>query len=322
MLKIEINSLELNSSAAAEDCILDIHRGLEQAKEGLYRLWIGGWKMLFDADDNEYSSFHAMLSDRFAGRSLSYLYRLKDVRVVERELSQLSPTGETISLKGTHVRELKKLTTSDKRADALSIARELSQVEGLDEPVVRHIVSAVKQVQQKDEIETSSHHVMTHLLTQGKLSLDVAAQSIEALDKLTPQLQYDVQAMISQAGGLRDAGLIPELAQMIKRKSSENESLVLQWIEETGDVFDVRLKDATLSDLKKAKDEAQRVRIAEAAAKKRKERQAAGLPVVEEILCTIYKGDAPKTQQTLKRLLGDDYGELRDIFVNEWLKGE
>ena len=109
---------------------------------------------------------------------------------------------------------------------------------------------------------------------------------------------------------------------MIARKGSENESLVLQWIEETGDVFDVALKDATMSDLKKAKNEARRVRIAEAKAAERAELEAAGLPVVEEILCTIYKGDPVKTQQILKRLLGDDYDELRDVFVNEWLKGE
>lgn len=319
-LAISVETIDLTTTDDAERWVDDVKSGIEQAKEALYQLWLGGWQLLYDSSGNSYSSFHAMLDDRFKGRSTSYLYRLKDIRVVEIELSEKQE--QPVTLKDAHVRELKKLKSTDQRVSAIGIARGLAETEGIEEPVARHIEAGVKQVQQKDKIENSPHHVIRNLLNAGKMSFELGVEAVDALNKLSTQAQYDIQALITKYGGISDAKLIPELAIMMNRRFTDKPSLVLEWLEETGDIFDVPFNKATITNLNRAKYEEKQIREAEEKERQRKAAEDAGETFVEEILCTLYKGDPIKTKQILKAMLGSDYMELRAAFVDEWLMGE
>jgi hypothetical protein len=306
------------TEASAEQAVIDLKNGLEQAKEAAYTLWNGGWQLLKGKDGLCYTSFHAAIQDRFEDKSVSYVYRLKDTREIELAVST---NGDTLSLKESHVRVLKKLSNADAQVKVLDTARKLADAEGAEDLTARHLEKAVENMRAEQVIQDSPHGVIKHLFADGEISMSTAALAVQELNKLAPQQQFQAQEIIAKAGGLKDAQLIPHLGEMLKRDNS-NPSLVLQWIKDTGDVFDTALKDATINDLNRAKKEAQRVHAEEEKRKKQEADRAEGKAIVEEVICTLYKGDASKTAKTLKNLLGDDdYANLRQVFVNEWLNG-
>jgi hypothetical protein len=122
--------------------------------------------------------------------------------------------------------------------------------------------------------------------------------------------------MIARAGGFTDPELIPELSEMLRREGTASESMVLGWIKDTGEVFDVSLAKATMRDLKRARYEASRIRKEEAMQKMKAENPE--VPVVEEVIATLYKGDIAKTAKVLERILGlEEYQKLCHYMVDQ-----
>ena len=290
------------SVETAEQCITDIRSGLKTAKKAVYDLWAKqGWCVLKNANGEFYSSFRECIRDRFQ-QSESYIYRLKDVALVEAALK--SKTGTTHTLLASHVRELKKLPNIEDKAEALNIAQSIANVTNRD-LTAKHVEKGVLLVAARKRIERSGHAVIKLAYENNSLSTEEADALILALDRESAQAQLTIQELMVQYGTFKDANLIPLLARDIARENTADPSRVFQWVKE-GHVMDVPLKQATAADYKRAKQEARRIREAEEEARQNAERRKAGLPIVEKILCTVYKGDAEKTAKALKDLLGED----------------
>jgi len=303
------------SEQEAKQCITDIKDGIEKAKQAAYKLWIGGWKSLRDKKGNPYSSFRAAMLDHF-DKSMSQVYRLKNARELELKL-QSAGNDDTISIKDTHARELKKLPDQDAMLEALDEAQTLADAEGSQTPEARHIKAGVHKVMSKNTVNKSEHHLLRHMMTKGDISPVVAADFVSELDKLTPAQRIYVQTLILKHG-MSDSKLIPLMASDFERKDTGDPSRVLQWLEEDGRLMNTPLAVATVKDWGKAKYESGKQRAAERKAQSDAEKRKRGEDVVEKVLCTLYKGDAEKTLKVLKSTLGeDDFEALKQLILME-----
>ena len=317
MTDIAVNEANLAiSEQEAEQCITDIKDGIEQAKRAVYKLWIGGWKSLRDDENQPYVSFRSAMLDRFQNRSIGQIYRLKNGRELELKLQEASD-DESISIKDTHARELKKLPDQDAMLEALDEAQTLADAEGSQTPEARHIKAGVHKVMSKNTVNKSEHHLLRHMMTKGDISPVVAADFVSELDKLTPAQRIYVQTLILKHG-MSDSKLIPLMASDFERKDTGDPSRVLQWLEEDGRLMNTPLAVATVKDWGKAKYESGKQRAAERKAQSDAEKRKRGEDVVEKVLCTLYKGDAEKTLKVLKSTLGeDDFEALKQLILME-----
>lgn len=272
------------SKAEAEACVTKIAKNLAEARAEVLRFYKGrGWIAL------GYLSFAACAQARF-GKSASQVYRLKDAALVQ---ANVSPTGENIP--DRHVRVLKTLP-EPQQVRAYETAQKLAQAENASKVTEAHVQKAVTVV--KAEAVVEQNPLIAHLVTSAEITALAGKDMVERLGRLKPAIQTYVLDVIAKYG-LTCPELVTEFAHMKDRKPGE-ESRTLVVIEATGTIAGVPIRKATLSDLKRARYEAQQERLAEALERDRREKQI--VPVV----VTVFRGDPARTLKALYEALQDE----------------
>jgi len=283
----------------ARECIQSIKDNLQAARRQAYALWSRrGWKTL------GYTSFHDCVKAEFNAVSVQHVFRLKDAAIVEHNLS---PAGEKPDLPERHARALKALTRPEQQQEAYSLAQQIAATEGDGTRLTtRHVEQAVVQVQAKDTVFRSRYFVVANMVTTGQITAGTGLHLTRSLDRTAPQARGFVVQLMARYNGPTDPDLVPPLAEMYGRQDSDDPSRTLPPIQATGYVAGVPLSRATLTDLKRAQYEAMKEREAERTEQERQAKGAAGLPIVEEVAITVWRGDPEKTFRALKRALSDD----------------
>ena len=272
------------SASEAEASVKKIARNLAEARAEVLRFYKGrGWIAL------GYHSFAACAQARF-GKSASQVYRLKDAALVQ---ANVSPTGENIP--DRHVRVLKTLP-EPQQVRAYETAQKLAQAEHAPKVTEAHVSKAVQVV--KAEAVVEQNPLIAHLVTSAEITVLAGKEMVERLGRLKPAMQTYVLDVIAKHG-LTCPELVTEFAHMKDRKPGE-ESRTLVVIEATGTIAGVPIRKATLSDLKRARYEAQQERLAEVLEEERRTKQV--LPVV----VTVYRGDPARTLKALREALQDE----------------
>lgn len=273
------------SKEEAEASVSKIASSLETARAEVLRFYTGrGWLAL------GYHSFAACAQARF-GKSVSQVYRLKDAALVQ---ANVSPTGERIP--DRHVRVLKTLPEPTQQVRAYETAQKLAQAEQAPKVTEAHVAKAVQVV--KAETVVEQNPLIAHLVTSSEITALAGKEMVERLGRLKPAIQRYVLDVIA-THGLTCPELVTEFAQMRDRKPGQ-ESRTLQGIEATGHIAGVPIRKATMTDLKRARYEAQQERLSEALEDER--RTKAVVPVV----VTVFRGDPARTLKALQEALQDD----------------
>jgi len=285
----------------ATNCLNAIEAKTNDLKELVYDLWSRkGYEAL------GYTSFNECVTARFGASKASTYYRLKDFANFERNVL---PSGE--SIKSASVREFTKLKDDGDKFEAWEKAKMLAQSEGKDAITQSHAKRAVALVQQAKQVEGSSFHVVTSMFTSGELSQQEAQRFTELLSKASPTEQGYIQELMARFD-LRNSQLVEPIIAMMKRKGTERESLVLPEVER-GFLGGVALKNANITDLKRANEEARLEHLA-----KLREEERASNPSVEPVIVTVWLGDAKRTLNELRKALGEGgISQLRDALLSE-----
>lgn len=273
------------SKAEAEASVKKIALSLKSAREEVLRFYNGrGWLAL------GYHSFAACAQARF-GRSASQVYRLKDAALVQ---ANISPTGENIP--DRHVRVLKTLPEPTQQLRAYETAQKLAQAEQAPKVTEAHVAKAVQVVRAESVVEQNP--LIAHLVTSSEITALAGKDMVDRLGRLKPAIQTYVLDIIAKYG-LTCPELVTEFAQMKDRKPGQ-ESRTLQTIEATGHIAGVPIRKATVTDLKRARYEAQQEHLADVLEEERRTKQV--LPVV----VTVYRGDPARTLKALREALQDE----------------
>jgi len=275
----------------AEASLLRIEKHLVDARDEVYKFYTRrGWVAL------GFHSFGACAQSRF-GRSVSQIYRLKDAALIQ---ANVSPTGETIPER--HTRALKKLIEPAQQIRAYEIAHRIAQAEQAEKVTVTHVEKAVQVVAAEAYVE---HHnsLIAHMVASSDVTPLAGKEMVERLERLKPSVQSYVMDVIAKHG-LTSPELVTEIGQMKDRKPGQ-ESKTLAVIEATGHIAGTPIKKATLTDLKRARQEAQAEHLSEVLETER--RTKAIVPIV----ITVYRGDAARTFEALRAaLLDEGLGQL------------
>lgn len=169
-------------------------------------------------------------------------------------------------------------------------------------PVGPVVAASVAVVEATREVAASPYHIVTHMLKTGEVTAFAARDIKRALDKLPPRKRgYIVQLMAKF--GLTCPALVEPVAAMFDRPPGKESEVLPEVL--TGFLGGVALRNATLTDLANASEEARRRHAAEAVEVKRLAAAAAGRTVIEPVIVTIYRGDVAKTLRTLQDALGE-----------------
>lgn len=271
--------------------LTQIARHEELARQAALQFQEGeGWKSL------GYPNLRACFQQEL-GVSWQHGYRLANAAEVDQDLSDFSPTGETFVIPETHARQLHKLP-ADKRYVAYAHGVAMAAAEGV-KPAARHMEKAVGLIE--DEIFVQSNPVVARAVAAGEITSADGVKIKRELDSLPAPHQARVMDIMTRHG-LRDSRLVVPLAEMSTRPKGK-ESKVLEEIERTGHVAGVPLAEASFSDLKRLKEEAQNEHISEGMEKKRQQQMAMGGPVQEAVVVTVWTNNPGKTIDALVRAL-------------------
>ncbi len=289
--------------------IAEIGRIEQSARAKLLRLKnTDGWRVL------GYANFRAMAQAEF-GISWQHAYRLIGAEELQNELLLIAPDDTTIIIPEVHARELKTLPDAAARLEAYQRAKDLAMSEGGTSVELRHTQAAVKTVQAA--ASANKYAVVWQMERRGEISADTATAMTAAVDKLKPRQRGQIMALMAKYG-LTCADLIADIGNMLYREEKGDTSYVLETLLATGCLGNVPLKFATMTDLKNANAEAQAQHMAEAAEAKRQADIDAGKPIIEQVVVTVYRGDAVKTLASLKQVLSEgDLMWLRDLMMGE-----
>lgn len=281
------------TEAEARSCVQQIKAKMADARRLARELYERqGWKAL------GYASFQACAEVEF-GYSFQHVYRMVDAAQLEDELMQHSPVGETrLPMPERHLRVLKQLNTPAERVAADLNARQMAHSEGVKVPTTKHYVTSVQLQQQKTEVFKTKYHIVGYMVTMGEITVPAAKDMTERLEKLKPRIRGEVVRVMAQHG-IACPELITEIGQMIDRPV-DKPSLTLQTILATGRLAGTPLKQATMSDLKRARAEAQQQHLSEALEKERETKNI--IPVI----ITVYRGDPGRTLKALVQALSED----------------
>jgi hypothetical protein len=278
----------------ARDCINRLRRSLTDART--YALALQereGWKAL------GYSSLKECFVTEL-GSSWQHGYRLIAAAEVDANLTEFSPTGESFMIPTQHSRHLAKLP-APKQIVAYDRAQTLAHAEGRD-VTGKHVEAAVAQVQA--EMSIADNPVIAHAVAAGEITAGDGVKIQRELDSLNPRLQANVLQIMTEHG-LRDPKLVVPLGLMSIRPA-DKASKVFEEIMRTGHVAGVPLVQATLTDLKRLKEEAQKEHISESEEKKRQQMIELGIPTQEPVIITVYKNAPKRTYAALVQALGTE----------------
>jgi hypothetical protein len=302
---MDITIISPMSEAEARECINRLRRALTDART--YALALQereGWRAL------GYSSLKECFINEL-GSSWQHGYRLIAAAEVDANLSEYSPTGESFQIPTQHTRQLAKLP-APKQIVAYDRAQTLATSEGAKQVTGRHVEMAVSQVQAEMSIADSP--VIAHAVAAGEITADDGVKIQRELESLNPALRAPVLTLMTEHG-LRDPKLVVPLGLMSAR-SADNPSKVFEEIVRTGHVAGVPLAQATLTDLKKLKEEAQKEHISESEEKKRQQMIELGIPAQEPVVITVYKNAPKRTYAALVQALGvEDLKTIAELLM-------
>ncbi len=266
----------------ARACVENIRASYNDMRRNVYNLYMRrGWVAL------GYDSFQACLEKEFS-RSWQHLYRLKKAEEIQVEINSHSPMGETIALPERQARVLSVLPSPESRHNAYVNATTLAKAEG-QAVSVRHVERAVAMERTRERVTQSPYHVISHMMASGDITPMTAEQMVTHLENTAPRFQAYLLEMIAKFS-ITCPDLLPELVSMKDRREGK-ESLTLKEIEASGMVAGVPLRKATLTDLQRARWEAQQAHIAESTETK--------TPKDVPVIITVYKGDVERTLKAL-----------------------
>lgn len=226
------------------------------------------------------------------GISWQHGYRLIAAGEVDNNLSVA--LGESISIPDRHARELAKAPAL-LQAPAYARAQQAAAAEGV--PLAgRHVEMAVKQALAEDSVRDNP--VLARSVAMGEMTPSTAVLIKRELESLTPRLQGNVLQIITEYG-LRDPKLVVPLAELSIREDSKT----WEEIRLTGHIAGVSVGQATLTDLKRLKEEVQKHHISDSIEQARQKAMDTGMPMIEPRVVTIYRGDAHKTLKALIQAL-------------------
>ena len=300
-MNTSITIVEPMTVQEAELCLSAIGAHLESAASEAMELDRRmGWKAL------GYDDLRACLVDRLGRHG----YRVVKLTEVKNNIALLSPMGEMPNdLRERHIRDsqLDKLPVSE-QLEAYSIAKSIAATE--NRPLTTaHVTQAVAQVRTKATVFQSRYYVVSHMVVTGKITAEVGTQFVQALDSLLPKKRGYMLELMAKFE-LSSPALVVPIAMMFDRAVG-HESAVLPEVL-TGFLDGVPLKQATISDLNHANEEARRQHMSDEIERKRIEQ-----PQIEAQMITIYKGDPGRTLKALRQVLGDEVYALRDLLLKE-----
>jgi hypothetical protein len=301
----EITIIAPMTQDEARDCINRLRQHLTDARTYAHVLYTReGWKAL------GYTSLKECFITEL-GASWQHGYRLINAAEVDQDLSEFSPIGENFVIPVTHARHLHKLP-SEKRYVAYDRAKTLASTEGAKQVTARHVEKAVEQIEA--EISLQDNPVVARAVAAGEITPADGVKIHHELTALPLQHQAKVLTIMTEHG-LRDPRLVAPLAEMATRPAGRV-SKVLEEIERTGYVAGVPLREASLSDLEKLKEEARREHISEGIEAKRQQQMAKGGPVTEVKVITVYVHEPMKTLNALVRALPlDDLKAVAELMM-------
>jgi hypothetical protein len=282
--------IEQMSRIEAQACLLAIRGNLESAKEKTLdfdrRL---GWKAM------DYPTLAACFEAEL-GISFQHGYRLLAAAEVEQNVRALSPIGESPVIRERWVREtgIARLEPAQ-QAEAYQIAAQIVDAEAAKRMTTAHIKQAVAQVQARQQVFRTTYFPVSQLFATGKLALDEAKRFVEALDRITPRKRGYILQLTAKFE-FRNPDLVEAIASLFDRPEGQ-ESLVLPEVL-NGFLGGVVLTKATMSDWKRANQEASKQHIAVAV---EEQNQLTG---VAERVVTIALGDWERTKKRLVDELG------------------
>ena len=251
-----------------------------------------GWRAL------GYESFAACAEAEF-DRSYQHLYRLVSATELERELSDYSPTGETIQLPETHARILNRLPDTPSRHEALTVAKQMASSEGSDTVAQRHVEQAVKVMAQKLRVFASKYQPLSQMVSAGHLSVEDAEDINGRLERLTPQARGYVLQQLVRVGGMRPE-VLTFIGQQYQRGDDPVAGLVMQTLNATGCLGNTPLRHANMTDARRALYEAQ----LEAESDKQHADDDEGATVL-----TLYQRNVERSRAMLLQMMGEAWFE-------------
>ncbi len=293
--------IEVMTETEATLCLLAIRGRLDDARQKMLefdqRL---GWKALGYASRAE--CFEAELKQCFQSG-----YRLLNAAEVQLNVDKYSLMSEPPVIKKRWVQDsqIMKLEPAQ-QAEAIQLADEIRQAEDSKEIVARHVEAAVKQLMTKQVVFTSRYFVITQAVTTGKITAETGKEFVQAFERIEARRRGLIAQLMAQFG-LTCPALVGPLGSLFGRKA-DREALILQEVL-TGFLGGTSLAQATLSDWRRAAEEAQRQMDSE--------EMARTAPLVQPMLVTIYKGDVKRTVDALKEALGDEVYNIRDWLLRE-----
>jgi hypothetical protein len=307
-----VMEVEMMSRVEAEDKLSEVGSHVASMRSILLdfdqRL---GWKAL------GYESMKDCMAARF-GKTFQTGYRQLLAAKVEMNIRVHSPAGESIAItpiperhvRGTGIADLQPET----QAEAYLNARRMAQAEGRDEPTAAHVEKSVEIIKAREAVFHTPYHVIGHMVTTGEITALEGKEMTEALEGLkSAKIRGDMVQLIAKFG-LTCPALIEPLGEMLKRQGTGKPSKTLATILVTGHVAGVPLRQATMSDLRRAKGEAQSEHISES----EEARQANAVVVIRQVVVNIDLGDWKRTKRKLKSALGEDgYDWLHKMMIGE-----
>lgn len=287
----------------------NVRREEDQARAKILRIYrTEAWREL------GYASFAAFGEAEFA-HSYQHVYRLARAAQVDMNIGLFSPAGNAIVIPETHARHLAKLPDAETQWNAFSRAKKLARSEGAKAVTANHMARAVRL--EEEELFSSQYAVIQQMVAGEEITAKVGHKMTALLDAIPPGQRGQMLELITRHG-LTCAELISPVGEMLVRLAQGDESKVLRVLLDTGNLAGVPLKDATMSDLRRANNDARQEHITEALEKERQAKQAAGqTPVVEKVI-TVFVGDPVRTLEALRRELGvGDIARIRDLLMVE-----
>lgn len=309
-----ITIIEPMSVVEAQAALLAIHGNLKTASDlALAFDRRRGWSAL--GYENLATCFETEL-----GISAQHGYRLLQLGEVRENIAARTGSKPN-ALKEYWMREtgLNRLTPQQ-QAEAYTKAQSLQQAEGEKHLAAHHLHRAVDAIRQQSEVFASKYHVITHMMTTGVVTAAAARQMNDYLEVMKPKVRGTVLQLIAKYT-ITCPDLLPPIADMAARVDSDKPSLVFPEIER-GYLGGVALHKATVTDLRRAQDEARWQHISDSEEERRLKAIADGKPIAEPVIVTVYKGDAPRTTKALEKALGtEDLAQLIQYWLDTMIEG-
>ncbi len=272
-----------------------------------------GWKAL--GYENLATCFEAEL-----GISPQHGYRLLQLGEVRANIT--AHTGEKPdALKEYWMREtgLNRLTPQQ-QAEAYVKAQALQEAEQEKHLAAHHLHRAVDEIRKQSTVVQSKYHIITHLMVTGVITADTAQRMNDYLEAMKPKVRGTIIQLIAKYA-ITCADLLPPIADMVARQDTDKPSLVYSEIA-TGYLGGVALRNATLTDLRRAQNEARLQHIADSEEERRLKAIADGKRVSEPVIITVYVDEPERTTKALEQALGSDgLAQLMQYWLDTMIEG-